>query len=1310
MLKNEPVPPATCRLLLLLICLLTQTVLSAQTRFTNQQVFGVEDGLPQSYISGITQDKDGFLWVSTLDGLSRYDGRKFKHFRHHQKDSTGLSGNAIYSLITLHTNQLVLMYDGLSGDRFDMQTFRSEDLAKVNGMRSIANASWDINQIRNAYNGNDYCFLVKDQQGAGWLNTITGKVEFANKANRRLLQDSIITLFQHSDGRLFLVSTNGVQVSDTAKTKFNFSRFNTGLKQPYPENSGVYATLLMHDGRLAVYDGNHVYLLNLQQRSASSIAVPFSPDPVVQGSNTFLKSDPAGRLYFENKGRIFRINQDGSLHQLWQNTINSSLHVTDFFIDRSEVLWVSVNAQGLVKVNLQALPFQTYRYNRNFVIDMLEHAGVKPAALPSTWTSQFASYYFHKATIDSNSFFCSLERNKIFLCSNGSMQELAKLPADATFTALATAPGNLLWAFDQKNSIWYLWKDPHAKPELLPVEKGSVNNLVSADARFLDGSIWMSTYSQGLLQFRNGKKVNQFAGAQTNGMMPKELTQICVNPANPQQLWIGSRGSGLVLWDVKQGLQQVFTTDDGLPNNTIYCILADRYGKIWCSTNNGIFRFDPVSRAIIAWSKYDGLQGNEFNRAHKFVFEDGRLAFGGLEGYTILNPADFNRQQPAVKVPVQLTELQVNNLTQDHLQAGSLIDGPLSQLQTIELPYNKNYLRMEFAAMLFNQPQKIKFRYQLKGADAGWIDNGTNNVVSYAALSPGKYSLLINATDNNGNWSEEVKSITVVIRPPFWATWWAWGLYLLLGLLLIRWLLAAREKRLKAEQKLAFEKREALRLREMDEVKDRFFSNITHEFRTPLTLIITPLEKLRKDQQLAPAHAGVLKTVHRNARQLLQLINEFLEFSKLNSGQMKVSLSSGELIPFVQESIAAFDEMAREKNISIHFKAKDVEGHYLFDEDKWEKIIQNLLGNAIRFTPPGGKVELLLTGNGIRVQLQVSDNGPGIPAANQPRIFERFYQADNVQGGTGIGLALVKELAELMNGNVTLFSVPGDTRFVVDLPLQKVTIQNQTAGTSTTSPARDNVNEHAPLMLIAEDNPELRSFLADSMRAQYRVLEAANGSEAWELILQELPDIVVSDVMMPEKDGFDLCQQCKSDTRTAHIGFILLTSKAAPDARLKGLGAGADDYITKPFSQDELSLRVANLLQLQHTLRKHLQQSLLAQEPQPVLPQVTEPFLQQLYSEMEQMLESPQLTVDHLAKVFSMSRSTLNRKLRALLDISPNDLIRQYRLQKAATLLQTGLEISSVAYRVGFSSPSYFSQCFREQFGITPSDFVAGKS
>ncbi len=230
------------------------------------------------------------------------------------------------------------------------------------------------------------------------------------------------------------------------------------------------------------------------------------------------------------------------------------------------------------------------------------------------------------------------------------------------------------------------------------------------------------------------------------------------------------------------------------------------------------------------------------------------------------------------------------------------------------------------------------------------------------------------------------------------------------------------------------------------------------------------------------------------------------------------------------------------------------------------------------------------------------------------------------------------------------------------------------------------------------------------MQDQYRVLEATNGSEAWELIVQELPDIVVSDVMMPEKDGLDLCRQCKSDARTAHIGFILLTSKAAQDARLKGLGAGADDYITKPFSQDELSLRIANLLQLQHTLRKHLQQSLLAQEPQPVLPQVTEPFLQQLYSEMDQMLDSPQLTVDHLAKTFAMSRSTLNRKLRAFLDISPNDLIRQYRLQKAASLLQTGLEISSVAYSVGFSSPSYFSQCFREQFGITPSEYVAGKT
>ena len=634
----------------------------------------------------------------------------------------------------------------------------------------------------------------------------------------------------------------------------------------------------------------------------------------------------------------------------------------------------------------------------------------------------------------------------------------------------------------------------------------------------------------------------------------------------------------------------------------------------------------------------------------------------------------------------------------------------------IELPHSKNNLRFEFAALLYNQPQKIKYRYQLKGADNEWIENGSSNVASYAALRPGSYTFRINASDHNGIWSETIKEIEIFIRPPFWATWWAYAIYALLASVLIRWYFRFREAQLKTAQHLAFEKREALRLREVDELKDRFFSNITHEFRTPLTLIISPLEKLEQDSSLSPAAISTVKTAQRNSKQLLRLINEFLDFSKLNEGQLKLKPAAGDLKLFTADCVQSFALAASEKNIALDFSANAVDGFFLFDAEKWHKIVTNLLSNALKFTPLNGTVSVsLFSKEGDIIHLAVIDSGPGIPADQQQKIFDRFYQVDDsalrTYGGTGIGLSLVKELTELMQGTIELDSKPSEeTCFMVCVPMQKLQAteaMKPAHNTVTEKQNGNNIEKDLPLLLVAEDNDELRSFLVEEMRKHYRVIEAADGSMAWEMILQELPDIVISDVMMPGMDGFDLCRLCKTDNRTAHIGFILLTSKAAHDARLKGLGTGADDYITKPFNLQELALRTANILQLQQKQRAWLQAQLLSTAPPDQLPELTDTFLIALYKEMDAKLDDAGLGVDYLCKAMAMSRSTLNRKLKSLLDISTNELIRQYRLQKGAQLICSGLDISSVAYQVGFSSPSYFSQCFKERFGITPSEYIS---
>ncbi|MEJ7766396.1 MAG: ATP-binding protein, partial [Chitinophagaceae bacterium] len=857
-----------------------------------------------------------------------------------------------------------------------------------------------------------------------------------------------------------------------------------------------------------------------------------------------------------------------------------------------------------------------FSYKTNFFSDILVAAGVTSSSLPSEGSDMMASYYFRQA-YDSkgNLYACFNLSSEIFQFNSKGFRSLPHAPARAIYSALYTMPNDEIWAFDQVSTGWYFWKDPDALPQKIQLDKENMQAIELADAKFIGGFTWLSTYAHGLLQYKGNKRINHFAGVQRNGIMPKTLTEICSDPADKNKFWIGSRGGGLILWDVQKGLQKIYTSDDGLPNNTIYCIVPDKAGNLWGSTNKGIFRFNVELERITAFDRSDGLSGNEFNRAHKFVFPDGRLAFGGLEGYTIFDPADFNRNNKTGDVPVLLTGLQINNQVQDVSLAGSVVTEPLSTLSVIDIPYNKNYLRFEFAAVLFNQPQKTKYRYQLKGSDAGWIENGTNKIAAYSSLVPGKYTLRINATDNNGFWSDSVKEVVVVIHPPIWATWWAYLVYTFVVVGLIRWYFIFRERRIEIAQNLAFEKREALRLKEGDEMKDRFFSNVTHEFRTPLTLIITPLEKLVQDPSLSQTAVSTIKTVQRNSRQLLKLINELLDFSRLNKGQLKLRLSTGELNLFVASCVQSFEAGAKEKNIQLSFATVGTEGFYSFDEDKWETIITNLVGNALKFTPQNGTVAVLLssTPQGT-IQLEVTDNGPGIPYDQQQKIFDRFYQVNNSSirsfDGTGIELSLVKELTGLMHGTVLVDSKPGGlTRFMVEMPVKKVASNENFIPVSKVPVEKQPKNskeEEVPLLLLVEDNDELRAFLGESMATQYRIIEEADGVKAWETILQELPDIVISDVMMPGQDGFDLCRMCKTDNRTAHIGFILLTAKAAHEARVKGLLIGADDYITKPFNLEELALRTSNLLQMQQRLRAFLNAQLIGKAPQQQLPTITD--------------------------------------------------------------------------------------------------------
>ncbi len=1223
-------------------------------------------------------------------------------------------------------NRLTLIYEGLLYDAFDLRTFKAGRITSLDTLSRIPSAKPLVINTGNIYNGTDWLFSMSPGKGIGWLNSKSGKIYYADTRNGLLQEDTLSALLQIEDGSVFLVSENGVHRSNRTKTRFEFIRFPTGVKRLAPDlykESRLYAgsTALLPGNRLIVYQSDHIVLLDLEKKSAKTLLLPKARPSGLPEKESLLCLDAKGQPYFVHAGGVYRINDQDQPERVWQNIASPHLNITALFVDKSDVLWVSVNAQGITRIDLQAMPFHSYPYKQNFITDILEQAGIDLSLLPDDWTVPGETYFFRQARDSSNRLFFTKNPynvNSVFQYDGKSLTRFRNVPEKAIYTALAVAEAGEICVYDRVKAVWYRWKTPESVPDTVSFGKSHMGNIELADAIYHKGSLWLSTYADGLLHYRGNKRISQFKEKQADGpdvhYMPRELTEICRDPGNENRFWIGSRGGGLLLWDTGKGLQKVYTTENGLPNNTIYCMVPDKTGKIWCSTNKGIFRLDPETGSVNSFEKSDGLQGNEFNRASKFRFDDGRIAFGGTEGYTIFDPTGFDVRADPDTVPVQLVNLQINNVPQGHTEQNSLVRVPLASLESIELPYHQNHLRFEFAAMYFNQPHKTKYRYRLEdrreGEHSDWIENGTSNVASYAALPPGSYKLQIGATDTNGRWSPAIKEVAFTIRPPFWATGQAYFVYVLLVIFLIRWYSIVREKRIRTEQNLEFEKREALRLKEMDEMKDHFFSNVTHEFRTPLTLIISPLEKLLSDQSLPPVAQHALRMIHKNSLQLLHLSNEFLDFSKLNDGQVELRLSSGELSFFSSNCLQAFEAAALTKNIRLTFSAEGIGGYYLFDHEKWRKIIFNLVGNALKFTPADGEISVLLLPAGTdRVRLEVQDNGPGIPADQHLKIFERFYQVDGSatrsHGGTGIGLSLVKELTGLMNGTVRVASEPGSfCRFTVEIPVQKITdgiAAKFVAGSlpQTSKAAQGN----QPLVMIAEDNEELLSFIATCLEDSYRVIGASNGLTAWEVILEELPDVVISDVMMPGRDGLELCGLCKSDPRTAHIGFMLLTSKTARDSRMQGLDAGADDYITKPFQMDELVQRTSNLVGLQQKIRTRLRAQLFGKAH----PVTADPFLASLYQEIESKLGDTGLGVDDLCQTARMSRSTLKRKLKAVLDTTPNELIRAYRLQKATGFLAAGLDITSTTYKVGFSSPSYFTQCFREHYGMTPSEYIS---
>ncbi|WP_255479960.1 two-component regulator propeller domain-containing protein [Chitinophaga sp. CF418] len=859
-----------------------------------------------------------------------------------------------------------------------------------------------------------------------------------------------------------------------------------------------------------------------------------------------------------------------------------------------------------------------------------------------------------------------------------------------------------------------------------------LSNYIFAILQDRKGNLWIGTDAGVTVFEKNGNTPVFYRYTNENSNLSNNNVS-CLLEDSKGRIWLGTP-EGLNLFDEQTKEFQILTTSDGLPDNMILNILEDNHQTIWLSTPNGLCNVIPkqnnngLTFSIINYDETNNLQNREFNDNAALKTRAGELIFGGPFGFNIIDPDEVKRH--AYHTRIVFTGLQILN---KNVEPGGLINNrillpqSLSKLQHIDLKYKENVFSIEFASLDFGRDTRDKYAYMMEGFNADWFyTDGTQRRATYTNLNPGHYVFKVKVLGRDGSWSS-VKTLQINIEPPFWRSPLAYIIYILIAAVLF--LLARRITldRIHMRFEVQQQRREAQRAHAMDQLKTKFFTNVSHEFRTPLSLIIAPLDRIIK-QTDDNEQKKQLSLVQRNAKRLLNLVNQLLDFRKIEVQEVKLHPSIGDIVRFCADISQSFIDIAEKKKIRFSFSSGVDSLEIYFDKDKIEKILFNLLSNAFKFTHDNGTVSINLTyhppvnneGDGT-LAIEVKDTGIGIPIDQHERIFERFFQTEvpesMVNQGTGIGLAITKEFVKLHNGIITVKSEPGKgTCFTVLLPAKKIyeSSARAVANLISTENAAQIISEEGKksgrkkTIIIVEDNEDVRFYLKDNLKEQYHIEEATNGKEGWEKIKLINPDLVVSDIMMPLMDGVELAKKIKTETMTAHIPVILLTAMGSEEKQLEGLKAGVNDYITKPFTFEILASRISNLLAQQKLLQKRFQAQVEVNPGEVTITPVDEKFLKQALEIVEKQIDNPDFSVEDLSREMCMSRVTLYRKIVSLTGRSPLDFIRSIRLKRAAQLLdKSGMSVSEIAYQVGFNDPKIFTKFFKEEFKITPSQYLA---
>ncbi len=1325
---------------LILILILTAPVQSINMTFRKYEV---NDGLSENTIQCIIQDNRGFMWFGTNDGLNRFDGNEFKIFKHEINNNKSIGNNFVISLfqdidnkIWVGTDNQLFIFDPNS-ETFEPFNYKTSEGVTINtGVTSILTENDEIIWVGTRSQG-AFCFnkttreltqyragndnqslrsdvvwrIFKDYAGNIWFGSRNGLstynketaefVTYGSRDKKSPMSDpEVLSVFEDSEGTFWLGTWEGGLVKFN-RTSNEFTSFFTSTSETYVTH--IRAIFEYNKNELLIGSDDGLYLFN--KKTAQYVRIDDPEDP------NSLSDQNVYAIYKDREDGIWIGTYFGGINYLSQNSqvieyyypqpAKNSLSgkaVSQFCEDEKGNLWIATEDGGLNYFNTKTKQFKTY--------------------LPNTNKSEISYHNIHALVIFNNKLW-------IGTFSRGLDVMDLKTGEFTNYQFKQNDPNSL-----NDNCVFSIYK---SKDDVLYVgTTGGLNRFNPEQNNFTripevlgfvydmtedhQGNFWVAGYGEGV--FKYNKESKSWKNYRNN---KDDKNSLCFNKISDvyqdkqQRLWFSSEGGGVCKYNYDTDDFYTINSLDGLPNDVVYGVIDDNFGNIWVSTNMGISSINLNTMKIKTYTQEDGLQSNQFNYRSTLKTRNGKFYFGGINGFNAFYPNELKENKyisPVIITNFELldTDVLLNNDT-------SFIE-ILNTTKHITLKHNQASFRISFVNLSYQAPSKNTNAYILENLNSRWVTTQTENQASYINLKHGEYIFRVKGSNNDGNWNEAGDYIRITILPPFWKTNYAYVFYLLVLTGLIVLLIKNYVRITHTRQNKKLEDFRVKKEKETYVSKINFFTNIAHEIRTPISLIKAPLDCIKAKNLDSEELEENIKVIDKNADRLLNLINQLLDFRKIEDNSYKLKFEPVTFNSLISDICYRFKPTASQRNISIITQVPDETIICNADKDGITKIVSNLMTNAIKFT--NSRVTIALEKNEDFVIINIEDDGPGIPLKYQERIFDPFFQVDSAnnddkKNGTGIGLAFSRQLAEKHSGNLNLIeSREGKCSFQITISTRLEPDTSEIKDKpSTLKPKKEKINVPAyndvnekPSILIVEDNDDLSNFLEKNLKLEYTVYTAENGKKALEILEETSVSIIISDVMMPEVDGIELVQKARENEQSSHIPIILLSAKTNLDTKIEGLDFGADSYIEKPFSLDYLKAQVNSLLKNRQILLDKFANTPFIPYGSLANNKKDEEFLAKLNEEIENSLLDPEYSIENMASAMSMSRSNLQRKIKGISGMTPNDYLRVFKLKKAAKLIVEGeYRINEICFLVGFNNPSYFSKCFQKQFGKLPSEF-----